>query len=555
MIKNHITEILNQAENGIRNVFDNETYKDYLKTMSKFHNYSLRNVMLIKSERPGATYVAGYKAWEKKFGRHVKKGEKGIPIIAYTPEVRYTEGIKGNVNGEKRPALLKTIIPRFTVKYVFDISQTEGKPLPKLIENLSGKLENYEVLFKSIKDISPYPIDLEEIASGANGYCDMEKKEIKIRKGLSERQTIKTAIHEVAHAAMHTEEEGKILDIKSKEIEAEATAYVVCEHFGLDTSTYSFPYIASWSSNKDLRELEESLDKIQHKSSKLISLINDRYLELDPPEAEVNRTVNAKTVNQIGENQMLEAEQIKVMLDYKIPIGYYTVQDKNTGRQIESIDELMSISDAELERKYETVFKDIKLYSQVKEGSGSEGFCYMGNGMSTAAVNPYIMNLNEMAVSKFLITEFMKSDQWEKIDESLKHNLPVSFDKIIKARDKYFDEAYFSQAVKDYPNKTEAEIRNLAGYLTITDESTNISFPNTKGVWYTVDSAKINGNDYYLMYNNDGKSDVIVDRNGNMMMRGRCNFEDLKDRLDEEERISETQKNAKTNKKKKEKER
>lgn len=553
-MKNHISEVLKQAENGIRAVFDDDNYKEYLKTMSKFHYYSVRNVALIKAEKPDATYVAGFSSWEKNFGRHVKKGEKGIPIIAYSPEIQYVERTIENDEGKKEPVLLRKIIPKFTIKHVFDISQTEGKPLPKLIENLSGKIDNYKILFQSIKDISPYPIGFEKIESGANGYCDVAKKEIKIREGLSERQTIKTAIHEVAHADMHTDKEENF-DRKTKEIEAEAVAFVVCDHFGLDTSTYSFPYIAAWSSDKELKELEGSLDRIQHKSSELIKFISDRYLALDPPEAEVNRTVSAKSVENITANQMLEAEHIKAMLDYKIPVGYYTVQEKETGKQVSTVDELMSIPDAEYNSKYETVYKDIKLYSQVKDGMGEDGFCYMQGGMATPTVNPYIMSPNEMAVAKFLITEFMQSDQWDRINESLKYNAPVKYDYLLKTRDKYLGEDYFMQSQSRYPNKTEAEIRNIAGYLTITDDSTGVSLPNTKGIWHTEDSTKINGDEYYLMYNDDGRKNVIVDRTGTVMMSGHCNFEDLRDRLAEESLVIELQKKTKARKRKQERER
>ena len=193
--KNHIMEVLKQAENGIRDVFESDRFKEYLQTMSKFHNYSIRNIMLIKAEKPDATYVAGFKAWDKKFGRHVRKGEKGIPIIGYTPKTVHKEEKKINEKGKEETVLTKKIIPWYKIVYVYDISQTYGRALPKLIENLQGKVDDYKNLFESVKSVSPYDIDFEKMADGKNGYCDFAGKVIKIREGMSEKQNIKTVVH------------------------------------------------------------------------------------------------------------------------------------------------------------------------------------------------------------------------------------------------------------------------------------------------------------------------------------------------------------------------
>lgn len=558
--KNHISEVLKQAENGIREVFEDEKYQDYLRTMGKFHNYSVCNVMLIQAEKLGATYVAGYKSWNKNFGRHVKKGEKGIPIIAYIPNVKYVEGTKKDEHGVDMPTLLKTVTPHFAVRYVYDISQTDGKPLPKLIENLKGNVDNYKSLLQSIKDTSPFDIGFEEITDGTNGYCNIKDKQIKIKEGLSERQTIKTAIHEVAHSHLHTDKsEG--LDRRTMEVEAEAVAFATCEHFGLDTSSYSFTYIASWSSGKELKELEESLDRIQHKSSDLITTIEKRYLELNPPEPEINRSVKGDVINMITPQQVLDMDQIRACLDYKIPVGYYTLQNKETGKQVASIEDIVNISDDEFNKNYQTVFKDIKLASQIKDSVAEGEFCYMQSGCMSPTINPYIMQPDEVTTSKFLISEFMKSEQWSVIDDSLKYNAPVNFDDIIKTRDKFFNEKYFSERLAEHPGRSEEELRNLAGYITITDESMDISLPGQKGIWDTADFAKINGNEYFLMYNKeDDKQNVIVDKFGKVHMNHNCNFEDLKDRLNEELHEAGSQekpekKVTKSRKKKNEKER
>lgn len=542
MAKNNAVEVLTQAKNEIRRVFDSENYKECLQVMGKFHNYSIRNIMLIKAERPDATYVAGYQAWKKEFGRHVKKGERGIPIIAWAPTSRYTEETVKNENGQEETKLVKTTVPNFRVVYVYDVSQTDGDPLPKLTERLVGDMENYNMLFQSIRDISPYKLQIREIKGEASGYCSPDDKEIVVREGMSQRHTIKTSIHEVAHAYMHTDEDElkKIgLDKNTIEVEAEATAFVVCEHFGMDTSSYSFPYIASWSSGKELKELESSLDRIQHSASDIITKIEARYLELAPPEPEVNRSVKPKMAEALTADHMLTAEQIKACVSYDLPVGYFVAQDRETGRQFSDIKMLAELSSEEFDERYEHVYKDVKLISQVQKGQGTDGFCYPENGCISPTINPYVMNPGEAATTKFLLGEFMKSDDWEKIDESLKHNAPVRYADMIQARDKYLGEEYFAEAAKNYPDKTPDEIRNLAGYLTITDGSREVFLPGHRGAWHITDAEKIYGENYYMMYNKDSKADrVIVDSHGKILMDRRCNFDDLKDRLEEEARMN-----------------
>lgn len=542
MAKNNAVEVLTQAKNEIRRVFDSENYKECLQVMGKFHNYSIRNIMLIKAERPDATYVAGYQAWKKEFGRHVKKGEKGIPIIAWAPTSRYTEETVKNENGKEETKLVKTTVPNYRVVYVYDVSQTDGDPLPKLTERLIGDMENYDVLFQSIKDISPYQIHVKEISGEASGYCSPGDKEIVIREGMSQRHTIKTAIHEVAHAYMHTDKgvlEKAGLEKNTIEVEAEATAFVVCEHFGMDTSSYSFPYIASWSSGRELKELEGSLDRIQHGASGIITEIETRYLELAPPAPEINRSVKPKMAEALTADHMLTAEQIKACVSYDLPVGYFAAQDRETGRQLSDAKLLAELPDEAFGQKYEHVYKDVKLASQVKPGRGEDDFCYPESGCISPAVNPYVMNPGEAATTKFLLSEFMKSDDWEKIDESLKDNAPVRYADMIQARDKFLGEEYFAEAAKDYPDKTPDEIRNLAGYLTITESSREVFLPGHRGAWYITDVSKINGESFFMMHNKDSRADqVIVDSHGKILMDRRCNFDDLKDRLEEEARMN-----------------
>lgn len=554
--KNHIMEVLKQAENGIRDVFESDRFKEYLQTMSKFHNYSIRNIMLIKAEKPDATYVAGFKAWDKKFGRHVKKGEKGIPIIGYTPKIKYVEEKQKNDKGEEETVLERRIIPWYKIVYVYDISQTEGRPLPKLIENLQGQMSDYKNLFESVKFVSPYDIGFEIMEDGKNGYCDFANKVIKIREGMSERQNIKTGIHEIAHANMHNQKEKRIKR-STAEVEAEAVAYVVCEHFGLDTSSYSFGYIASWSSGKELNELEDSLSRIQHESSNLIDKIESKYLELSPPEPDVNRFIKGDRVDNISVDEVLKPEVIKACVDLKIPVGYYAYESLD-GRQINKESDLAALESSD---SYNIVFKDINLVSQIKEGIGDEGFCYYESSLNTPTINPNFMSQEEIATTNFLISEFMYQLNWTAIKDYMQYNAPINYDKVIDTRDKFYSEDLISEAIKNYPGKTETELRNLAGYVTITDDTASFKFRGTEGLWNVAESQSIYGNDYFLMYNeNNVDQSIIVDSAGRIQMRDR-GFTDLKDRLEEEgyftaaSQKTDIKKSGQTKRKRKERER
>lgn len=290
--KKDIDNMFSQIETGVKEVFESEKYKKYLTTMSKFHQYSFRNSLLIALQNPNATVVAGYGSWKKKFNRQVLKGEKGIQILGYTPrkitkEQELTDKNGHTVydlNGEAKKEKITKEIPSFTPVYVFDVSQTEGEPLPELINELNGSIENYNSLFEALKEVSPFPVEFENIAGGSKGYCDPVNKKIAIKEGMSEVQTIKTLIHEITHADLHAPELNlnfnEQTDTRSREIEAESTAFVVSSHYGIDTSDYSFGYLASWSSSKELDELQNSLGKIQEQANNLIERIDSRLEEL-----------------------------------------------------------------------------------------------------------------------------------------------------------------------------------------------------------------------------------------------------------------------------------
>ena len=292
--KQKVQEITEKLEQGIKELFESEKYKTYLNTMSKFHNYSFNNTMLIAMQKPDATLVAGFKAWQKNFDRHVKKGEKGIRILAPAPykikEERdkidpVTQELLLDKDGNPQKEEVEITIPAFRAVSVFDLSQTDGKPIPELTaKELLSDVEGYQDMIRAVEAISPVPIELEEIAGDSKGYYDREAKRIAVQENMSESQTLKTMIHEVAHSKLHSKEveqdEQMRKDRNTKEVEAESIAYTVCQHFGVDTSDYSFGYIAGWSSGRDTKELRASMDTIRRTASELITGIEEQLQEL-----------------------------------------------------------------------------------------------------------------------------------------------------------------------------------------------------------------------------------------------------------------------------------
>ena len=300
--KDRIKEITAGIEQGIKELFESDRYRNYLTTMSRFHKYSLNNVMLIHSQRPDATLVAGFNKWKNSFGRHVKKGEKGIQILAPTPYKIKVEKEKLDPdtklpmideNGDPVTEEKEVSIPMFKVVSVFDVSQTEGKPLPALAYSLSGAVEHYEEFMEALKRTSTVPIKVEHTEKNVDGFFDLTNQSITIQAGMSEVQTICAAIHEIAHSRLHnydhmTEvaDDGETLlapvekDRHTEEVEAESISYAVCQYFGIETSENSFGYIVSWSQGKELKELRASLETINRTSSELISGIEKHFQEI-----------------------------------------------------------------------------------------------------------------------------------------------------------------------------------------------------------------------------------------------------------------------------------
>ena len=297
--KQKVKEITDRLEEGLKELFEGEKYKSYLNTMSKFHNYSANNIQLIEMQCPDATYVAGYKAWQKNFERHVNRGERGIRILAPAPYKIKEEQEKIDpvtnepvLDRDGMPVMeeVEIKIPAFRVVTVFDYSQTDGKELPGLgVSELHGNVENYRDFMEALSRVSPVPIRYEGMEGDRKGYFIDLSHPIAIKEGMEEVQTVKTGVHEVAHAKLHAkeaeQETGFAKDRETKEVEAESIAYTVCQHFGIDTSDYSFGYIAGWSSTKEMPELKSSLDTIRRTSSELIKGIEAQLLEIEKERA------------------------------------------------------------------------------------------------------------------------------------------------------------------------------------------------------------------------------------------------------------------------------
>ena len=302
-------EITDRLEQGIQDLFESDRFKEYLQVMSKFHNYSFNNTLLIAMQKPDATLIAGYNSWKNLFGRQVSRGAKGIKVIAPSPYKVKKEVDKidpktqkpvTDKNGKTVKEETEITVPAFKIVSVFDVSQTEGKELPSIgVDELTGDVAQYADFFKATEQASPAPVGFEKIESGAKGYYSQTEKRIAINEGMSELQNLKTLIHEIAHAKLHdidlnapAKEQADRPDRRTREVQAESIAYAVCQHYGLDTSDYSFSYVATWSSGRELAELKASLETIRSTASELIKDIDKNFAELtkDREQAQAQET-------------------------------------------------------------------------------------------------------------------------------------------------------------------------------------------------------------------------------------------------------------------------
>lgn len=346
--KQRLKDITDSIENGIKELFESDKYQQYLQTMSRFHRYSVNNQMLIYMQNPNATLVAGFNKWHDQFGRNVKKGEKGIKIIAPTPYKKKIEETKLDPdtklpmlddNGNEVKVEREIQIPMFRVVSVFDVSQTAGKPLPQLASDLSGNVQNYDAFLEAIKRSSSVPITFEPI-SNADGYFSLDEQKIVIRDGMSEVQTVSALLHELAHSKLHNRtKDDKVqnaeqdadkpkLDRNTEEVQAESISFAVCAYYGIKTDENSFGYIASWSNGKELSELKASLETINKTSSAMITDIDKHYAEvkkergldneqLDLDEAMFENSINylyiQKTADNAWDYSVYDKETLKLV--------------------------------------------------------------------------------------------------------------------------------------------------------------------------------------------------------------------------------------------------
>jgi antirestriction protein ArdC len=301
--KERLKEITDSIEQGIKDLFQSDRYAQYLRTMSRFHRYSVNNTMLIYMQKPDATLVAGFNKWRDQFSRNVMRGEKGIKIIAPTPFKKKIEEEKldpdtkipmrdadGSIIMEEK----EIKIPMYKVVSVFDVSQTEGKPIPTLANDLTGNVKQYEIFMEALRRSSPVPFAFEAMEPNTDGYFSEKDQRIAIRSGMSEVQTVSAAVHEITHATLHNYEQARLAAVKSdetaeppkpkdrrtEEVEAESVSYAVCQYYGIQTGENSFGYIASWSRDKELPELRASLETINKTASGLISDIDQNFREI-----------------------------------------------------------------------------------------------------------------------------------------------------------------------------------------------------------------------------------------------------------------------------------
>ena len=307
--KEKVKEITDKLEQGIKDLFNSDRYKEYLSAMSKFHNYSFRNTILILMQKPDASYIAGFNTWKNEFKRAVRKGEKGIKILApapYKKEIEETAHDKNgnpilNADGNNRITTKTITVPAFKITTVFDLSQTDGKEIPTIANQLTGNVEDYEKFFKALKAISPVPVELEDIDRAANGYYHLTEKRIAVRNDLSEMQTIKTTIHEIAHAKLHALPEKE----ENEVIEDDRPDNRTRQHFGIDTSDYSFGYVAGWSSSKETEELKASLEVIRTTADEMITDISEKLKELEKEKSvDLNSDISAWYAAEFSDNEM-----------------------------------------------------------------------------------------------------------------------------------------------------------------------------------------------------------------------------------------------------------
>ena len=396
--REQLKEITDRIEAGIRDIFesgDMEKYRNYLRTMSRFHNYSLNNQALIHLQRPDATLVAGYNRWRDKFSRHVLRGEKGITIIAPTPYKKKIEQEKldpdtklpildadGKIITEEK----EIEIPMFRPVKVFDYAQTDGKPLPERVAspvaNLTGSVEKYEAFMEALRRSSPVPVEVKPLSADVDGYFSPKSQSITLREGMSEVQTVSAAVHEIAHAKLHNyglqqAAERRHKSRNTEEVEAESISFMVCAYFGIETGANSFGYVATWSKNAELPEFRASLDTISKTANGIITDVEKHFAEVCKErgvELPKDTEYELVTIPPTREDALAFAAEYAAFLrrDLNVPGS----ADRPTAEAV--VDRLLAGEDAELRKELEDF---VKLADEIGIDDGSHGLLERFNGM------------------------------------------------------------------------------------------------------------------------------------------------------------------------------
>ena len=396
--REQLKEITDRIEAGIRDIFesgDMEKYRDYLRTMSRFHNYSLNNQALIHLQRPDATLVAGYNRWRDKFSRHVLRGEKGITIIAPTPYKKKIEQEKldpdtklpildadGKIVTEEK----EIEIPMFRPVKVFDYAQTDGKPLPERVAspvaNLTGSVENYGAFMEALRRSSPVPVEFKPLSADMDGYFSPKSQSITLREGMSEVQTVSAAVHEIAHAKLHNyglqqAAERKAKSRNTEEVEAESISFMVCAYFGIETGANSFGYVATWSKNAELPEFRASLDTISKTANAIITDVEKHFAEVCQ---ERGIELPKDTEYELVTIPPSRADALAFAADYaaflRRDLNVPDSADRPTAEAV--ADRLLAGEDAELRKELEDF---VKLADEIGIDDGSHGLLERFNGL------------------------------------------------------------------------------------------------------------------------------------------------------------------------------
>ena len=463
-----VKEITDKLEEGLKELFESEKYKSYLNTMSKFHNYSFNNTLLIAMQKPEATLVAGYKAWQKNFDRHVNKGEKAIRILAPAPykikeERDKLDPVTGELlfdeNGMPQKENVEITIPAFRPVSVFDVSQTDGKPIPELeTAELLQTVEGYEDFVKALMEVALVPIGFEDIPGESKGYFHTEEKRIAVQENMSESQTLKTMVHEVAHSMLHNKELNKDMDApvkdrNTKEVEAESIAYTVCQHFGIDTSDYSFGYIAGWSSGKEMRELKASLDTIRRTASELITGIEGQLqalqLERAMEQAQEKESLLLVQTTDLSEYSLLnvrgmDAQELVAALadmsaDDKLSVQAY-LESKGAWTTEIANQDTKEFEEYHLDVRYFTDRDEIVDVSKVREQQAEENLSIMGRAealIGDLGANKTLFTSEER---NLIVNYAYKTDDFDKT-KALAEKLALMEDKGLAGAGKVMAEA------------------------------------------------------------------------------------------------------------------